>query len=165
MKTFIPWRMLYKTVVLGLLLTILGTTKGFSQYVIDGNYDEAEYASGQVIVLDSTASGTCEVGQIYAAVKDSVLLLGIHNGNAGSAIFRYYFDTNPNVGINYEVFGNDTVYINGADKVLQIKANDGSSLEVYEWDENLNAWVADGNGITAMVGNYSGNDKPCLVFG
>ena len=157
MTTSLRARNLLKIFSLTLIMLVFVATKGFTQYVIDGNYDKDEYSSGQVIIMDSTATGTCEVGEIFAVVKDDVLLIGIQNGNAGNAIFRYYFDTDPDNGVDYEVFKGETIYVGGADRVLQIQANDASSLEVYEW--NGSSWVPDGNGITAMVGDYTPGDK------
>ena len=157
METLLRNRILFKTLVATISLLILGAYNSFAQYPIDGDYSEEEYSTGQVIVLDPNASGTCEVGQIYAVVKDSVLLIGIRNGNAGNAIFRYYFDTQPDYGTNFEEFNGDSIYVSGADKVLQIQANDGSTLQVYDW--NGSSWDSGADGITAMVGDYNPNDK------
>ncbi len=157
MTTSLPTRKFTKILFLTVLLAFVSSLAGYSQYVIDGNYDATEYSTGQVIVVDPTASGTCEVEEIFAVVKEDVFLLGIHNGNAGNAIFRYYFDTDPTIGIDYEVFKGDTVYVHGADRVIQIQANDGSSIKAYTWDGSN--WVIDNNGITAKVGDYNPGDK------
>ncbi|QIA08903.1 gliding motility-associated C-terminal domain-containing protein [Draconibacterium halophilum] len=158
MRKFIPNPILTRTLLLGLVFLFLGVTKGYSQYPLDGNYDVAEYEDGQSLIINPTASGTCEVGEVFAVVKDTIVLIGFQNGNAGNAIFRYYFNIDPDFGLEYEVFKGDTVFTNGADMVLQLQANDGSTLEVFQLDSVTQTWQQDGNGITAMVGDYDPSD-------
>jgi hypothetical protein len=70
-----------------------------ANFIPDGNYN-ARISKCTNKVVDANASSTCQVERVFAVTKgsgtDQYLLLGINNGNGGSAIFRYYINTDGN---------------------------------------------------------------------
>ncbi|RIJ45314.1 hypothetical protein D1614_23495, partial [Maribellus luteus] len=162
MKTTLPKRNLTRTLFLGLMFMLLGTLNGYSQVVFDGSYTPGEYDEGDSIVIDPNASSTCDVNTIYAAVQEDAgeyyLVLGIRNGNNGSAIFRYYFNTISGEGCVGETFKNIYYPVDSADIVIEIDVSKDNAYAVYNWDENSQDWVSDGAEFGTHIGDYTASD-------
>ncbi|TXD93136.1 hypothetical protein ES724_11020, partial [Gillisia hiemivivida] len=129
-------------------------------FVPDGDYTASEYAAGQVKDIKLGSNNTCDVQQVYAVVKSDTngpyLLLGLFNGNNGSSIFRYYLDTDPSLDLVSETYKSKVYPFPGADVVLQIDANDSSTL-VYKWN-GTNLVLNNVSGLIAEVGDFAPND-------
>ena len=78
-------------IFLFLCFCLLNVTTSFSQvFIPDGNYNVVEYLNAQTKIVDANASSSCQVERVFAVTKgneiEQYLLLGINNGNGGSAI-------------------------------------------------------------------------------
>jgi len=143
--------------VISILLFFVGIEKGSAQ-VFDGSYSSPDYENAQTILVNADASSTCQVEQIWAnRTENSELLLGFLNGNNGTAIFRFYLDTdnNPATGLQTETY--DTDYnVGGAELVLEVNVHNGS-VTLYRW--NGTTLTEDNTGdVQAAIGNYKDND-------
>ena len=113
------------------------------------------------------ASGTCEIEQVWAKIitdgfgEPTAVQLGFYNGNAGTALFRIYIDTdnNPNTGLTLDTDLNPDFAVLGAELVFQINVLNG----VYAvYDHLLNPVV--GSGITGAAGDYIAPDADGKFF-
>ncbi|WP_321372203.1 hypothetical protein [uncultured Draconibacterium sp.] len=163
MKKILPERSLTLTLVFGILFTFLNSTNSIGQILIDGNF-ETDYLNEQFINL-GTVSATCEVGDIYAAVvthtdNNDYLVLGIHNGNNGEAIFRFFIDSQEDYGTDNYVYKKVSYPINDADRMLEIYAASNSfSSYIY----NGTDFVPEVNSeIIGLQGDYDPNDGKFL---
>ncbi|MDX8341794.1 hypothetical protein SLH46_21525, partial [Draconibacterium sp. IB214405] len=150
-----------------MVFLFFGAISSYGQVVFDGSYTPGEYDEGDSIVVDSNANSTCDVHTVYAAVQEVVvnpdstdyyLVLGLRNGNNGSAIFRYYFNTIPGEGCTEEVHSGTTYSIDSADVVIQIDVSKDNKFAVYNWDEDNQIWVADGSEYGTHIGDFTASD-------
>ena len=158
MKKFLPIQNMKKTLFFSLFIVLLGLTNVNGQS-FDGNYcpqpgepgDEYGPASGAFsLAVINPGSGTCAIEQIYALVGPDDLRLAYKIGNAGTALFRLYVDSdnNPSTGLMMDNFGGKDIVVAGAEFVFQINSNSGSS-KLYKYD------TASGSLISA-TGSFGG---------
>ncbi|TRW96161.1 Ig-like domain-containing protein, partial [Flavobacterium gawalongense] len=148
------------------LLCLLSLTNGFSQFVPDGNYYSPtdEYLNAQSKIVDPNASSTCEVERVFALTggtdTDQYLLLGINNGNGGSAIFRYYINTDGlATGLANETYKGTVYPIGGAEIVIQIDASK-NELMLFEWNDLSGELdIVTIAGIASEIGSYNPGDN------
>jgi len=153
-------------VFLFLCFFLLNVTNSFSQvFMPDGNYNAVEYENAQTKIVDANASSTCQVERLFAVTKgsgnDQYLLLGINNGNGGSAIFRYYINTDGDTftGVTSETYKGTVYPIGGAEIILQLDASK-NALTITKYDSAGNV---DPNfpitGVTSAIGSYIPGDN------
>ncbi|WP_321346085.1 gliding motility-associated C-terminal domain-containing protein [uncultured Draconibacterium sp.] len=168
MKKILPKLKLKQTLFLGTLILLMVSFSSYGQVIFDGSYTPGEYNDGDSIVIDSNANGTCDIHTIYAAIQDEpdtvnggnnyYLVLGIRNGNNGSAIFRYYFNTIPGEGCVGETHSGTFYPIDSADVVIQIDVSKDNKFAVYNWDESTQSWIEDGDDFATSIGDYAVSD-------
>ncbi len=130
-----------KRILFFILIFIIsvGANKSIAQVddTTDGHYCPGpgtpgdEYADGFTFIPDVGVSGTCTVEQAWALIDygNEVFRLGFKNGNSGNAIFRIYLDTDdsPLTGLLTDDMGGGAIPVPGAEIILQIQANNGST--------------------------------------
>nr|WP_320153927.1 hypothetical protein [uncultured Draconibacterium sp.] len=163
MKKILPKLKLSYILILGILLNVFSSFDSSAQIEIDGNF-ETDYLNEQFINL-GTVSATCEVGDIYAAIVthsdgNDYLVLGIHNGNNGEAIFRFFLDSEENFGTDSYIYKKVSYPVNDADRMLEIYAA-SNSFTSYTYDGT--DFVAETNSeIIGLQGDYELNDGKFL---
>lgn len=119
-------------------MLLFATTISYSQ--ADGSYCPGpglpgdEYGSADVITYTPTVigSGTCAIQKIWADIDidNNYFKLAYKIGNAGTALFRIYIDSdnNPLTGLITETgFGGSPFSISGAEYILQINSQTGTT--------------------------------------
>ncbi|WP_157485558.1 hypothetical protein [Flavobacterium sp. ACAM 123] len=96
-----------------------------------------------------------------STISENYLLLGINNGNGGSAIFRYYINTDGNAatGLKSETYKSTAYPIAGAEIVLELDASK-NALTVFKYTA---AGAIDPNftslGVLSAIGSYVPGDN------
>ncbi len=159
-----------KRSIMCLLFVVAGFTYGYSQgNVFDGNYLPVanaagdEYADAFTQIVDPGASSTCEIEQIWAKIIKNVLnepvafQLGFKIGNAGTALFRIYVDTDNNSATGLTTDPDLNIPVAGAEYIFQINSNSGETILFTGSGSTLTP--APSAGIAGLNGNFSETDK------
>ncbi|MFZ3274188.1 MAG: hypothetical protein WA143_07930, partial [Lutibacter sp.] len=162
------------------LVLLFSTTVGYGQAVpntFDGSYCPGPGVSGDEYLgtlttgVISTATGTCNIKQVWAKVDTGLgnIRLGFKIGNSGTALFRLYIDTNnsSSSGLITDTFGGTSIPAGGAEYVLQINSNSGDTKLFQATSTTTISEITNTLGLGGLNGNSTGcvgNDGQFLEF-